>query len=478
MLELITLLSGIFYGLLVGLIPAAGATTGLVALFPFMDIFANDPYLGVIFCVAVVAASTTGDTFTSVLLGIPGANSAAATMVDGFPVALQGRATYALSTAFTCSTINGLIWGSLTFLLLPFYARIILIIGIPELFAFTLLAFATVGFISSKHWARSIIAICIGVFLGLIGYNENATPRWTLGWDYLLDGVQLIPVVVGLFAIPEMLDGFKRRKSTARIESKDHKSQTIDGIKIVFKNWKLALTGGVIGSLIGVLPGLGGAIADWLAYGHAVAANPQENFGNGNIKGVIGCEGANNAQKASSFIPTVLFGIPGAPFAAVLMSLFMYLNIELGSIELINDAKFFNSMSFSFIVSTALTGIVCLVLSKYVALITYVPYKYYFPILFSIIVWASVQYTGGWEDFVILILMGIVGLLAKKFKFSRPSLLIGFILADRIEKLSWQTFKIYDWEALLMRPIFLIICLLIVIIIVLGLKNSNRIDFN
>ena len=124
--EILILLVGVFYGLIIGIIPSAGATTGLVALFGFISYFAYDPYLGVIFLMAVVAASTTGDSFTAILLGIPGANSAAATMVDGFPLAQRGRAGYAISAAVTTSTVNGLLWGCLVFLLLPWYTNLAL----------------------------------------------------------------------------------------------------------------------------------------------------------------------------------------------------------------------------------------------------------------------------------------------------------------------------------------------------------------
>ena len=120
---ILALLAGTLYGLAIGIIPSAGATTGLVALFGVIHFFVNDPYLGVVFLMAVVAASTTGDSFTGILLGIPGANSAAATMVDGFPLAQQGRASYAISAAVTTSTVNGLLWGSLVFLLLPWYSQ-------------------------------------------------------------------------------------------------------------------------------------------------------------------------------------------------------------------------------------------------------------------------------------------------------------------------------------------------------------------
>jgi len=147
------IIAGTLYGLTIGIIPGAGATTGLVALYPFVGIFLSmgDPYLGVVFLMAVVAASTTGDTYTSVLLGIPGANSAAATVVDGFPLAQQGKATYAISAAVTVSTINGILWGPLVFLLLPWYSKLVMFFGTPELWAFTILAFVTVVFVTNRH---------------------------------------------------------------------------------------------------------------------------------------------------------------------------------------------------------------------------------------------------------------------------------------------------------------------------------------
>lgn len=427
---------------------------------------------------AVVAASTTGDTFTGVLLGIPGANSAAATMVDGFPLALQGKATYAITAAVTTSTINGLLWGTLTFALLPWYAQLMMIFGIPELWAFTMLALATVGFISSKWWVRSTIAIVIGLCLGYIGTDPYTNgDRWTMGWDYLGDGLQLMPVVAGLFAFPEIIAGLRRGTQTAQVEKQDQKQQTIDGVRAVWENKWDALRGGFIGAFIGLLPGLGGAMSDWMAYGSTVAAHPDEKFGNGNIKGVIGPEGSNNAQKATSMIPTVLFGIPGASFAAVLMGLFMYLDFELGTIDLAADDKFFDSLTFGFMWATVIVGILCIVFTRYIAMIAYIPYKYYFPLLVAFIVWACVQYTGGWEDYVILAIMTVIGLLAKKYKFSRPAMLMAFILSDRVESLTIQMTTLYNVDRLLDRPIFLGLVALIVVVFIWGILRRGKLEY-
>ena len=476
MAPILALLAGTLYGLIIGILPGAGATTGLIFVFSFITLF-PDPYLAVIFVMAVVAASTTGDTYTGVLLGIPGANSAAATMIDGFPLALQGKATYAISAAVTTSTLNGLLWGSLTFFLLPYYTQLIMVFGVPELWAFTMLAMVCVTFVTNKFWFRSMIALCIGLFVGLIGVDPSTNAdRWTGGWEYLGDGVQLMPLVAGLFAIPELIDGLKQRVNTAMPEIANG-VQTKQGILAVWNNKWDAMRGGFIGAFIGLLPGLGGAVADWMAYSSTVASHPKEKFGNGNIKGVIGPEGANNAQKATSMIPTVLFGIPGASFAAIVIGLFAYLDFELGTLELANDAKFFDSMLYGFMLATVLVGAICLFTTPLIARIAQIPYKYYFPVLLGFIVLACVQYTGGWEDYFILVVCSIVGLLAKKYKFSRPALLFAFILADRIEALTVQMAGLYTVDKLMDRYIFLGLCVSIIVTLVWGLTSKRKINY-
>jgi TctA family transporter len=341
------------------------------------------------------------------------------------------------------------------------------------------LALATVTFITNKWWVRGLIALALGIFFGLIGTDPvTNADRFTGGWGYLGDGIQLLPLVAGLFAIPELLDGLRTRTTTSSLKLSDN-GQTIAGIKEVWKNRWLALRGGVIGAFIGVLPGLGGAMADWMSYGSAVATtkNPVPAFGKGNIRGVIGPEGSNNSHKATSMIPTVLFGIPGAPFAAIVMALFMYLNFELGTVNLASDTRFFNSMIYGFMLATILVYVICLFATPYIAKIAQVPYKYYFPPLLAFIVLACVQYTGGWEDYAILAICSIVGLLAKHYKFSRPALLFGFILSERIEALTLQLTTIYSIDSLLNRPMFLMLLIFIAIIVVWGIFRRGKIEF-
>jgi len=471
----LALLAGTVYGLLVGIIPAAGATTGLVALFPAIVMLQSvDPYLAVVFIMAIVASSTTGDTFASVLLGIPGANSSAATMVDGFPLAQQGKAAYALSAAITTSTLNGLFFGTLTFMLLPYYKDFIMLpaesggVGQAELFAFCIMAFVTVSFVSNKFWFRSITALGIGIFISLIGVDPlSAAPRFTMGWDFLQgdgsgQGVPMIPLMAGLFAMPEMITALRSNLLASGKPAKNSLQQVLEGVKISLKEWRLSMRGGLIGAVIGFLPGIGGSISDWLAYGSTVATNPNEKFGNGNIKGVIGPEGSNNAQKATSMIPTVLFGIPGAPFAVIVIGLFSAIGFELtlDSDSVLQDGQFFDAMTYGFLSATLLTGLICLPLIRYISMITSVPYKYYFPIVFMLIVWAT--YTSGFatygiENVILLFFFTALGLIMKKYKFSRPALMIGFVLGYKIELLSIQTMQLFNiggYELIRLKQLF------------------------
>jgi putative tricarboxylic transport membrane protein len=439
---MIELLLGTLYGLLIGIIPSAGATTGLVALYGFMVYFPNE-YSAIIFIMATVAASTTADTLTAILLGIPGANSAAATIQDGYPLAKRGKTELALSAAITSSTLNGLIWGIVVFLLLDKLDFIYNYIGSKELWIITLCAFLSVILVLGKKWYLGVLSIILGIMFALVGTNPitNAT-RYTFGWEYLEAGIQLMPLVAGIFAIPQIIDGITGRAAPVR---KSKKSQKFLGIYAVWKHLGLSLRGGLIGAIIGFLPGLGGAVSDWIAYGHTVSStkNPKIPFGKGNIRGIIGPEGSNNAQKATSMITTVLFGIPGASFAAVVMGLLMYLNVELGDPSLFYDTKLFNSMLVGYLGGTILVAIILFALLNYVCYISQIKAILFYPPLVALLLWSCSRYTGGWEDYAVFIIFSLIGYVIHRLNISKPALLLAFILFERFELLSIQLLTRY-----------------------------------
>jgi putative tricarboxylic transport membrane protein len=473
------LVLGTVYGLLIGIIPMAGATTGLLTVFALSDQFLANPYLGIIFLTSLVAASSTGDSFTSILTGIPGSNTTAASIIDGYKMAQQGQAARALGIAIMDSTINGIIWGLIAFALMPLYAKLILIFGIPEFLAFMIIALACVGFIASRNVWLSLTGIGLGIFLGFIGQNPaTGVARFTGGWEYLEAGIQIIPLIAGLFGIPEIVEGF-RNKSPRAAAITNYWNQLFQGFKDCVIHWRDMMRGGVIGFFTGLLPGIGGTIGDIMAYGATVAKYPNEKFGNGNVKGLLGCEGANNAQKAGSLVPTVLFGIPAAPFAAVLMAICVYFGMELGSPQLLQDEKFLWSLGGAFIASTILVLFISVFTVRLVVKLLEIPYWIYATLILSVIVWSSMEYTGTINDLYILILCSILGLICKYAKISRPAVMVSFILAERLEKYSLQTFTLYQPEDLLHRPLFMILIAVAIAVIVYSLTKKNRgIDYH
>ena len=234
-----------------------------------------------------------------------------------------------------------------------------------------------------------MLAIAFGIFVGMVGVNpDNNVPRFGAEyWFYLEDGIQIMAVAAGLFAVPELTRGLFLKHSTA--DSVIRKGELWAGMKASWEIDGLHCAAALLVHLLAYLPGLGGQMADWMAYGQAVASNPNEKFGNGNIKGVIGPEGANNAQKATAMITTVIFGIPGAKFAAILMSLFMYLGIELGTPDIAEDTELFESMTFGFLGATIVVALICMFLIKPISKLAAVPYKYYFPVLLGLIIFTS-----------------------------------------------------------------------------------------
>jgi TctA family transporter len=484
------LLLGVVYGFFVGLIPVAGATVGLIAVYSFVGYF-EDPYMLVAFTTAIVVTSSIGDTFCGVVMNVPGAGGAAATMIDGFPMSRKGEAARALSAAISTSWVNGLIWGLLVFLFLPYYTKIILYFGVKEMFAFLIFAMASVVFISSKYYIRGFLALILGVMVGHIGVDPTTNAaRWTtieidgvtlFDWEYLGGGFEMmmIPIMAGVLAFPDLLRAYRLRSEKIELDDAVIKSQLIQGVKDSWKYKWDGLRGGFIGGFIGLIPGIGGNIADWFAYSQTVSAtkNDDEKIGKGHVRGVIGCEGANNAQKATSYVPTVLFGIPGAPFEVIVMGLLMYVGLELGTPTVLADTKFFDVLLSSYMWSLFIILPIAYMFIKYAVKITTIPFQYYFWPIMATLVWSAQMYSGTIDDYIFFALCCAIGLLLKYIKFSRISFLIGFILSARLEKSYTQFTGLYEWSDLLETLPAIFIGMAIATSIWGIFFNKARIDF-
>ena len=325
------LMLGALLGMWIGAVPGLGGIIGLVLLLPFA--FGMEPVPAMALLLGLWTVTTTSDTIASVMLGIPGTVASQATILDGYPLAQQGQAGRAFGAAFTVSAFGGVFGAMILAFSLPIIAPLILAFRSPELFMLGMLGLTMVGTLSGSSMLKGLISAMLGLMLGFIGMAETiAQPRYHFDSLYLLDELPIIPVVLGLFALPELLELAVRNVSISRVPKDQAKGGGVmDGVRDAFKYWWLTLRCSIIGTYIGMLPGLGASIVDWVAYGHAVQStkdNPR--FGQGDIRGVIAPEAANNAIKGGALVPTVAFGIPGSLGTSILLGALVIQGIRPG----------------------------------------------------------------------------------------------------------------------------------------------------
>ena len=303
--------------------------------------------------------------------------------------------------------------------------------------------------------------------------------RYTFDQDYLLDGLPIVPVVLGLFAIPELMELATRNVNISRVSKEQAEGGgMLDGIRDAFRHWWLATRCATIGTYIGILPGLGAAIVDWVAYGHAVqSAKDKSKFGKGDIRGVIAPEAANNAIKGGALIPTIAFGIPGSLGMAILLGALLLVGLLPGPDMLTTDLPITFAMVWTIVIANILAAIVLMFLAKYVAKVAFISGHLIVPgvILFIFMgAWlAGGTSLGAW---ITCLIFGILGYLMKVTGWARPPLVLGLILGGISEnrfQLATLAEGSYAW---LSRPIVLVIVCLIVLTILLAARGivKNR----
>lgn len=480
------LVLGVVMGLCVGVFPGLGGIAGLSLLLPFM--FGMDPILGLALMVGMVAVVPTSDTFASVLMGIPGSSASQATVLDGFPMAKKGQAARALSAAFASSLFGGLVGASfLTFFIL--IARpIVLEFRTPELLMITIFGLSMVGILAGRVAIKGIVAAGLGMLIGTIGEGASSGDLRMSSYDfpYLTDGLKLVIVGLGIFAIPEIISLL--RKDRAISEEPQLGGGWIDGVKDWFANIWLSVRCSIIGVIVGVIPGLGGSVVDWIAYGHAVqTTKDKSNFGKGEVRGVIGPESSNNAKEGGGLVPTLLFGIPGSGSMAIFIGAIALLGsgqIEVGPAMLKNNLDITYSIVWLLALANVVGTVICIAASGGIAKLTTIRFALLAPFLFMIISFAAFQSGQNLMDLVALLAIGLLGLMMRRFDWSRPAFLIGFVLSNPAETYSNQALQIAQsrfrkgfGEGIdyIFSPIVIVLLIITVVSVVLGLRQAKNI---
>ena len=469
------LFGGTLLGLIVGILPGMGGTSGLALVLPF--VFTLEPSYALAMMIGVLAPTTTSDTFPAVLMGIPGTSGSQATVMDGFPLSKKGMAARALSAAFSSSLLGG-VFGAIILSISIYYAiPIIMTFGFGEQFLLVVLALLMVGALTGENFLKGVTACCLGLIVGSIGTAPiTGDSRYTFDTLYLIEGVPLVIVGLGLFAIPEIV-GLLDSKGAIAKSLKNEKGWLI-GIKDVCKNWFLVLRCSTLGCLVGALPGLGGTVVDWIAYSHLKqTVKDTSQLGKGDIRGVIAPESANNAKEGGALIPTLLFGIPGSGNKVLLLGGFVLIGIEPGLDMVTTNLDLTYLMIWSLALANILGAGICIGFASHISKITLVPYYILAPVMICLIFFAAFNVNRDWYDFIGLLTFGLIGIAFKNFGWSRPALLIGFFLSTKVELLSYQTHAVYGLS-FISRPVSIILILLCLATILLLLRQKFDASYN
>jgi putative tricarboxylic transport membrane protein len=440
------ILIGTALGLVVGAIPGFSAANTIIILLPIT--LAMDPSSGMIFMVALYTASRLGAGIPAILVNIPGTAGAAATPLDGYPMAVAGRGQEALTISFVSSVLGGLITTIVALLLFPWLSQLAYHLHSVEMIVIMLFGISLIATISADDTLKGLIAGLFGLMIGYIGADVvYEAPRGTFGFLELYDKVPLIPALVGLFAISEAFVVIEREtilSEAGRAEAASHGwSPTFDGVRATLKEWKEVVWTSLVGLVIGVIPGAGAAIASFVAYQQSrMFSKTPEKYGTGHINGLIAPESANNGVTSGTLIPLLIIGVPGGATAAIMAVVLEYHGVNFGpdlfETEPMIAYGSFTAMAFTYV----LLGLMILPLSRYFARVMIVPTVYMVPILIAFTLVGSFVPRAYLFDMSVAIVFGIIGYIARRTGYHVAAILIGIILGPLLENYFLRALRI------------------------------------
>jgi TctA family transporter len=431
------MLVGIGLGFVVGILPGLGGPTTLALMLPFIFTMSAAEAFAFLLGMAAVTA-TTGD-ITSILFGVPGEPTTASTIVDGHPMAKNGEAGRALGAALASSLIGAVFGAFALALAIPIVRPLVLSFGSPEFFMLAVLGLAFVAALSGENLLKGLIAGGLGLLFATVGLDQvTSIQRYTFGQLFLWDGIGLVPITIGFFAIPEIIELAVNRSAIARAEL-GRLGGVLEGVKDSFRHRWLVLRCSAIGAYIGIIPGMGGSVSQWLAYAHAVqSSEKRERFGKGAVEGVLGPGAANNSTLGGNLIPTIAFGVPGGVMTAILLGAFIIQGLTPGPSMLTPESRGGHlGLTFSFVwtivIANIVTVAVCFLFLKHLARVTLVRGSLLIPPVLMLIYLGAFAEKNVFEDLYLVLIFGALGWAMEKFHWPRPPLILGLVLGPLAE---------------------------------------------
>ncbi len=456
-MRLLILFIGVCIGLAIGVLPGLSGIVGMALLIPFT--YSMDAPSSFALLLGMAAVITSSDFITAILFGVPGHVGAAATVIDGHAMARKGQAGRAFGAGFAASLTGGLIGALVLFLSIPVLRPVLLAVGSPELLAFTIFGMSMVATLAGRAPLKGLTVAAIGTMLAMIGDKaQGGTLRWTFGTEYLYEGLPLIPFTLGIFALPELAELGVNRETIARGEPAEISlTSQWEGVRDVGRNWWLVVRCSLLGTGLGIIPGIGSAVIDWIAYGYAqrTEKNP-ESFGTGDVRGVIAPEASNNAKEGGHLVPTLAFGVPAGASMALLLGALLMHGLTPGPEMLTKHLDVTYTIIWSLTLAHVIGAAICLLGSNVLAKVARIPPEVLLPIVLCLVMVAAYQGTNDWGDLYVMIGFGVVGWIMKQLNWPRPPLVLGFVVGETFERYLFISTQLYG-NAWIFRPVVIVI---------------------
>lgn len=442
------LLGGAVLGLIIGVIPGLSGHFAMAMLIPF--IFRMDPAVGVTFILAAHATVAQGGGMTAILFATPGTGQNAATLLDGPKMTEKGEAGRAVGAAMTACFIGAFFGVFVLTLLLPVLRKVVLLFGPPEFFMLAVLALTFIAVLGAAGSInKGLIAGALGLLFAFVGMDSvTGAQRFTFGLLELWDGLSMVPVLLGIFAVSEMIDLWIQGGSLARKPSgqaaRSMQKEIFLGVKDTLKHWWLVLRCSAIGTTMGLIPGLGSAPASFVAYAHAKqTSKTPEKFGTGTVEGVIAPESANDAVEGGALASTLAFGIPGSSSMAILISALLIMGVEPGPKLMVMHLDLVFLMIWTVVLGNLIGTLLGMVVANPLARVTFMRSSLLVPVLLTIIVTGAFIFHRSWFDMIVVLVFGGLGYAMKKLDYSRPAFIIGFVLGLMVERNLYLSLKLF-----------------------------------
>ncbi|MDC3415222.1 tripartite tricarboxylate transporter permease [Aquibacillus sp. 3ASR75-11] len=435
--NLIALSFGVFIGIVVGALPGLTPTMGVALTIPFT--FSLGPTEGLIILGGIFCGSVYGGSIPAILFNVPGAPANVATTFDGYPMSKQGRTRKALELTTISSVVGGLFGMLILLFFAPIFAEFSLEFGPSENFWVAIFGLTVIAAISEGTISKNLIGGGIGVLLSFIGISTvTGTARFTFGMESFIGGLNVVAVLIALFAFPQalrLIEGLSSKNQTHVQKWKMEKSTIRESFGEVLKKPKSVSLGSTIGAIIGVIPGAGGNIASIIAYGEAKRfAKNKENFGKGEKQGIIASESANNAMVGGALIPLLTLGIPGSPTAAIFLGGLLIHGIWPGRNLFVDNAGVAYTFLYSMVAAQILLLFLGLLLIKHMTKLSHIPPYIMAPVILSFSIIGAYTMQNSLFDVYTVIVIGLIMFVLQKLDFSAAPIALGFILGPIAEE--------------------------------------------